>query len=207
MHDDLRQPRLLDEDGPAVPDVPGFVYRPDVITVEEESALLDEVTALAFRPFMFRGIEARRRVAAFGVGYSFDRQALTEAPPLPAFLLPLAARVAPLGGVAVGDIAEALVTDYSPGAGIGWHRDAPPFDVIIGVSLLAPCLFRLRPYVPPGRSRRGQGKPLSLTVAARSAYVLSGSARSDWEHHIPQGVTRRVSITFRTLRRRAGRSA
>lgn len=185
----------------AVPDVPGFRYTPEVITATEEDALLEQVAQLELRPFVFHGIEARRRVAAFGLGYSFDRQTLTDAPPLPDFLVPLAERVAPLAGIAPALLTEALVTEYPVGAGIGWHRDAPPFDVIIGVSLLSPCTFRLRPYLPTGTARRGQPRPLRLELAPRSAYVLAGSARTDWEHSIPDAIMRRVSITFRSMRR------
>ena len=181
--------------------VPGFRYTPDVITTDEEQALLAQVEHLELRPFVFHGIEARRRVAAFGLGYSFGRRALTEAPPLPDFLVPLAERVAPLAGIAASLLTEALVTDYPVGAGIGWHRDAPPFDVIIGVSLLSPCTFRLRPYLPSGTARRGQPRPLRLELAPRSAYVMAGSARTDWEHSIPDAIMRRVSITFRSMRR------
>lgn len=185
----------------AVPDVEGLRYIPEVISPEDEASLVSGIETLELHPFVFRGIEARRRIAAFGVGYSFDRRALTEAPPVPPVLQPLAERVAHLAGIAVTSLAEALVTDYPIGAGIGWHRDAPPFDVIVGVSLLSPCLLRLRRYVAAGQSRRGQPRPVALRVAPRSAYVLAGRARTDWEHSIDAAITRRVSITFRTLRR------
>src|SRR5688500_10632764 len=111
-----------------VPDIEGFRYEPDVIDETAERALLEAIDNVELRPFVFRGVKARRRVAAFGFGYSFDKRTLTDAPPLPDFLVPLAARVAGLAGVTPGQLTEALITEYPVGAGIGWHRDAPPFD-------------------------------------------------------------------------------
>src|SRR5690606_40647213 len=84
--------------------------------------------------------------------------------------------------------------EYPPGASIGWHRDRGVFDRIIGVSLLSPCLFRLR------RKRGDRWDRTSLVAVPRSVYLLSGSARTEWEHSIPPVDTLRYSITFRTLR-------
>ena len=187
--------------GAVATQIEGFRYEPDVITESEERALLGAIERVELRPFVFRGVQARRRVAAFGFGYSFDRRSLTDAPPLPDFLLPLAERVAGLAGVTPDALTEALITEYPVGAGIGWHRDAPPFDVIVGISLLSACTFRLRPYASHDIPRRGLPRPLSLMLAPRSAYVLAGPARTEWEHSIPEAITRRYSITFRTLRR------
>ena len=182
--------------------VDGFRYEPDVVTVDEERALLEAIAGVELRQFQFRGYEARRLVAAFGVGYRFSGGALTDAPPLPDFLTVLAERVAPLAGVPATTLSEALITHYPQGAGIGWHRDAPPFDVIIGVSLRSACPFRLRPYAAPGVPRRGgRGSIVTVTLAPRSAYVIAGPARSEWEHSIAEVPEPRDSITFRTLRR------
>jgi alkylated DNA repair dioxygenase AlkB len=193
--------------GTPVVEIEGFRYEPDVIDEAEELALLEAIGRVELRPFVFRGVEARRRVAAFGFGYSFDRRSLTDAPPLPDFLLPLAERVAPLAGGTAEEFGEALITEYPVGAGIGWHRDAPPFGVIVGISLLSPCTFRMRPSAAAGVSRRavGAGHPVSVALAPRSAYVLAGPARTEWEHSIPEAITRRYSITFRTLRRSRAR--
>ena len=87
-----------------------------------------------------------------------------------------------------------LVTEYPPGATIGWHRDRPEFGDVVGISLLTPCVFRLRRRKGPGWERA------SLTVDRRSAYLLRGSVRTDWEHSIPAVAALRYSITFRTLR-------
>lgn len=185
------------------PPIDGFSYAPDVLTAVEEARLLEAIADVPLQPFRFHGVEARRRVAAFGVGYSFGGRRLTEAPPLPPFLAALAGRVAPLAGVPPAALAEALVTYYPEGAGIGWHRDAPPFDVIVGVSLLSACPLRLRPYLAADTPRTGRRQVVTVPLAPRSAYVFAGAARSAWEHSIPEVAAPRYSVTFRTLRRRA----
>jgi alkylated DNA repair dioxygenase AlkB len=199
----LALPGLFGEAGAGID---GFRYEPDVITPAEETTLLDEIARVELRPFVFRGVQTRRRVAQFGFGYSFGKRSLTDAPPLPDFLCPLAERVAGLAGVRADQFGEALITEYPVGAGIGWHRDAPPFGVIVGVSLLSPCTFRLRPYADAAAGRAKPAvRPVDITVAPRSAYVLAGEARTDWEHSIPEAITTRYSITFRTLRKQGAR--
>ncbi len=93
------------------------------------------------------------------------------------------------------ELVEALVTEYSPGAAIGWHRDARMFGVVVAVSLLGSGRLRFR------RGEAGARETSEVRVEPRSAYVLSGSARSDWQHSIQPVETLRYSITFRTLRR------
>ena len=179
----------------AVP--PGFRYIPAFLTAEEEVALVGEIQALEFSNVRMRGVTARRRVRQFGWRYSFDTWKLSEGPELPEFLRPLRARAAALIDVTDTDLSEALVTEYREGATIGWHRDAPMFGTIVGVSLLSMCVFKLR---RGGETRTP--KPLSIEMAPRSAYVLDGEARRDWQHSIPAVKSLRYSITFRTLRKK-----
>jgi alkylated DNA repair protein (DNA oxidative demethylase) len=172
----------------------GFLYRPDFITAEEERALLETIAALEFHQVQMRGVIARRRVIQYGWKYKFDRTRLTPGPSLPEFLLPLRDRAAALAAVAPDALSEALLTEYQPGAPIGWHRDAPGFGIVIGISLRAPCRFRFR-------RRAGRDvERITLTLEPRSIYVLAGAARTEWEHSIPEVDTLRYSITFRTLR-------
>lgn len=185
-------------DADAAPSIEGFTYRTQFLSAPEERDLLAEIARLDFGDVTFRGVVARRRVVQIGLHYSFTSRAVSPAAPFPAFLEPVRERAATLAGVASIDLAEALITEYQPGAGIGWHRDAPPFDIIVGVSLLSACRFRLRP--------RGRGRAVSMTVEPRSAYVLGGVVRSEWEHSIPPGDALRYSITFRTLRAGMGQS-
>ncbi len=173
----------------------GFLYRPDFVSPPEEAALIAAVGRLPFSAVRMHGVIARRRVVQFGWRYSFDGLSLAPGPDLPAFLEPLRVRAASLAGREPADLTEALVTEYSPGAAIGWHRDAPQFGIVVGISLLAACRFRLR---------RGEGRAaerLSIELAPRSAYVLDGPARKAWQHSIPAVPGLRYSITFRTLRR------
>jgi len=173
----------------------GFRYEADLITVAEETALLDQIRQLDFHAVEMRGVVARRRVIQYGWKYGFDRSRLAPGPDIPPFLLTCRDRAAAFAGVETGSLSEALLTEYQPGAPIGWHRDAPGFELIVGISLLSPCRFRFR-----RGSERGSER-VSITLEPRSGYVLSGAARSEWQHSIPEVSELRYSITFRTLRR------
>jgi len=177
------------------PDLPeGFVCRADFLSGEEENALATELARLDLRPFEFQGFLGKRRVASFGWRYRFDDTGLEEAEPMPAFLLPSRDRAAALLGRPPEALAHALVTEYEPGAAIGWHRDRSVFGDVVGVSLLAPARFRFRRKAGAGWERK------SLILAPRSTYLLTGPARAEWEHSIPAVEALRYSITFRTLR-------
>lgn len=183
--------------GPDVPD--GFVYRDDFITPEDEDTLLSRLAAMPFSTFEMRGVVARRRVAFFGRSYTAGQ----EETPIPDMLLSLRAQVAAWAAVEPASFAMALVNEYRPGAPIGWHRDAPQYDLVAGVSLLAPCRMRFRPYGsrPSAGARTQRTTTHEVVLEPRSVYLISGAARQDYEHHIPAVTTLRYSITFRTLRR------
>jgi alkylated DNA repair dioxygenase AlkB len=173
---------------------PGFRYEPDVITSDEERELVERVRSLAWEEVKMRGQVARRRTVHFGWLYGYETWRIEPGPPIPDFLLPLRARAGSLAGVTADALAEVLVTEYAPGAAIGWHRDAPMFGDVVGVSLLAPCRFRFQ---------RGKGEAREtrvVSVEPRSAYVMTGSARWQWQHSIPPMKAWRYSVTFRTLR-------
>jgi alkylated DNA repair dioxygenase AlkB len=174
----------------------GFLYYPDILSPDEESALVARVRAIDFAAVEMRGQVARRRTAHFGWVYGYESWRITPGPPLPTFLLPLRKRVGALAGVDPAALAEVLVTDYPAGAAIGWHRDAPQFGVVIGVSLLSACRMRFQ------RGRGADRHTRAVMLEPRSAYVLSGEARQHWQHSIPAVRAPRYSITFRTLRTR-----
>lgn len=183
---------------------PGFEYRADFLSQSEHDALVGEVGALTFSAVVMHGVAARRRTAHFGVGYGYERRTRLPGAPLPPFLLAARARLAAWASIAPEQFEEALVTEYAPGAGIGWHRDAPMFgDVIAGLSLGAPARMRFRPYERPS-SREVGAPPRRAThdvgLAGGSAYLITGIARRDYEHGIPPVDALRYSITFRTLR-------
>lgn len=178
-----------------VPAVQWFKYQPELISQDEEHELLSRVVTLPFDTVVFRGIAAKRRVVQFGWDYEFGSRTATPADPMPSFLIPLRARAAAFAGVASERLEEVLVTEYQPGAGIGWHRDAPPFGVVVGVSLLSSCKLRLKPMGVR------QGQMVIMVLEPRSAYLLSGKVRTSWQHSIPPTKELRYSVTFRTMRK------
>ena len=172
----------------------GFEYQPDLITPDEERELLRHMTQLPFRNFEFHGYVGKRRVVFYGWRYDFNDRALSEAEPIPPFLHPLRDRAARFAGLAPGELQHALVTEYEADAAIGWHKDKGIFGDVIGVSLLSPCVFRLRRKVGSKWERP------SITAEPRSVYLLRGPSRTEWEHSIPPVDALRYSITFRSMR-------
>jgi alkylated DNA repair dioxygenase AlkB len=179
----------------------GFRYLDDFITVEEEAGLAAEIARVEFSTFEMRGVVARRRVAFFGRSYDSGR---ASTPPMPPFVLPLRAKIAVWAAVDADAFAMALINEYGPGAPIGWHRDAPQYGVVAGVSLLSSCTMKLRPHVQPGAPTPTSGQRRiathSIRLERRSVYLMSGESRRAFEHHIPAVTALRYSITFRTLR-------
>ena len=185
---------LFDRDLP-----PGFDYRDNFIAAADERTLLDALAEIEFQDFEMRGAVARRRVAFFG--QSYDRAA---ARPLPSFLLPLRAAIGLWAGVDPDAFAMALINEYRPGAPIGWHRDAPQYDIVAGLSLLSACRMKFRPYRSPSATRAERRSAThEIVLEPRSAYVMTGESRQSYEHHIPPVGQLRYSVTFRTLRPKA----
>jgi alkylated DNA repair dioxygenase AlkB len=186
------------------PDLPaGFVYRESFIAPGEESRLVDSIQQIEFANFEMRGIVARRRVAFFGRSYD---ESLGPERPIPSFLTDLRARAAELAHVDPEAFVMALINEYRSGAPIGWHRDAPQYGIVTGISLLSSCRMKFRPYVPPAVTRGAGGRTArktthEITLMPRSGYLMTGAARQDFEHSIPAVEALRYSITFRTLRR------
>jgi len=182
------------------PDVPGgFRYRDEFISRDQETSLVDQIARIEFANFEMRGVVARRRVAFFGASYD----GVTETPPLPSFLMPLRSQIAAWAQVDPETFAMALINEYGSGAPIGWHRDAPQYDVVAGVSLLSSCRMKFRPYVSSSEQSRNGARRIAtheITLDRRSAYLMTGESRSAFEHHIPAVETLRYSITLRTLR-------
>lgn len=171
----------------------GFRYQPDFIDPSDEAALALRLADLPFAPFDFHGHLANRQVAGFGLRYDYASRQVRAAPQIPDWLTPLRDKVGAFSGRPAESFVQVLINQYEPGAGIGWHKDKPHFDVVVGVSLLSPCLFRFRRKLGAAWERR------SLIVEPRSAYLLAGASRHLWEHSIPPGDSSRYSITFRTL--------
>ncbi len=188
MHDQLG---LFASARPSLPE--GFRYQPEVISPSAERELLAHVRELPFKDFEFHGFTGKRRVVSYGWQYDFNDSTLRKTDDMPAFLLPLRDVVARFAGMDPSQLQHVLVTEYGPGAAIGWHRDKAVFGEVVGISLLAPCVFRLR------RAAGEKWERVSLVAEPRSAYLLSGPARSEWEHSIPPVDALRYSVTFRNL--------
>jgi alkylated DNA repair dioxygenase AlkB len=173
----------------------GFRYASELLTREAEREFVRELGALPLSVFKFQGFRGKRRVRSFGWEYSFNDRVLRPAEPLPSFLLPVREAAAAFAGLPPAALAHLLVTEYADGAGIGWHKDKGVFGDVIGISLASPCRFRLR------RRREGGWERTHIELAPRSAYLLRGPARMEWEHSIAETEALRYSLTFRTLLR------
>jgi alkylated DNA repair dioxygenase AlkB len=173
--------------------IEGFCYQPDLLSHTLERALVAGIADLEFKEFEFHGFLGKRRVVSFGARYDFGDSRMHPAPDIPAFLHPLLDLAGEFADIDSSARRHALVTEYQPGAAIGWHRDRPVFQDVVGISLLSPCWFRLR------RKSGGTWQRHAITLAPRSAYLLRGMVREQWQHSIPPAEQLRYSVTFRTL--------
>jgi alkylated DNA repair dioxygenase AlkB len=191
----IRQPDLFAA-GLGWPD--GFRYTEAFLSTADEAALLTEIARLPFANARYKEWTANRRVMSYGGRYDFSANELKPAGPVPPFLHDLRAAAAQFVGVRSDELTHALVAEYRAGTQLGWHRDVPEFELVVGVSLLASARMRLRRY--PHVVGRGN-RSLAIDLAPRSAYSLRGEARSSWQHAISPTPGLRYSITFRSLRR------
>lgn len=188
MQGDLFGPAKAPAQGPT-----GLSYQPDVIDPADEARLIAQIDALPLTPFRFHGWLGKRLTTSFGWSYDFDTGEAGAAPPMPDWLLAIRRMAANSLGLPEDMLVQALLTRYDPGAGIGWHRDRPIFDHIVGLSLGAPATLRLRRRTGGGFERS------TAPLAPRSLYRLSGDARYVWEHSIAPMAHSRWSITLRSL--------
>lgn len=184
------------------PALPGFDYVPDLVASAEEPALMAGIDASNLAPFRFQGWVGKRLTASFGWRYDFDNASFSATEPIPGWLLTLRNKAAQFAQLEPDALVQVLLTRYDPGAGIGWHRDRPVFEHVVGISLGSPATMRLRRRRPEGGFDR-----FAAPLAPRSAYHLSGEARTLWEHSIAPMEVPRWSITFRTLSERGHRIA
>jgi len=172
----------------------GIVYEPELLSPDEEQRLLERLESLRFDPIVLHGRPARRSGRHFGLDYDYEARTPQPGEPIPDWLLPLRERAAELAGHDAEELVETLVQRYPEGSTIGWHRDAPAFGTVVGVSLGGSSRLRFQ------RGKREKRRVWELLLEPRSAYVLAGEARRSWEHSIPPTKELRYSITFRTLR-------
>ena len=174
----------------------GFRYQPEVVSPDLEQSLLSQIRELPFKEFEFHGFTGKRRVVSYGWQYDFNDSTLRKANDMPEFLASLRDVAAAFAGIDPSRLQHVLVTEYGPGAAIGWHKDKAVFGEVVGISLLSPCTFRLR------RKAGAKWDRVSITAEPRSAYLLSGPSRTEWEHSIPAVDELRYSVTYRNLRER-----
>jgi alkylated DNA repair dioxygenase AlkB len=182
--------------GPTLPE--GMVYETGFLDAAEEAHWIALAASLPLKEMNYKGYTARRRVVSFGGKYDFSANRLEAASPLPAELEPLRAKAGAWAGIAPEAFTQVLVAEYREGTPLGWHRDVPDFEDVIGVSLLGEAVMRFRPYPPREPKKAGV---IKLTVQPRSIYLLRGPSRWAWQHSVSPTRALRYSITFRTSRR------
>jgi alkylated DNA repair dioxygenase AlkB len=179
----------------------GLIYRPEFLGRDEETALLAAFAPLPFREARFQEYLAKRRVVHF---HGPERVAISSPPEddtvvslaLPPLLHALRQRIGAWLELPPASFVHALVSEYRPGTPIGWHRDKPAYGIVVGVSLQASAIMRFRPM--PGRRSDGIRPAVVLELEPRSAYIMRGPIRWDWQHSMPPVKALRYSVTFRT---------
>lgn len=184
-----RQENLFDVSGPS-----GLRLEEGFLNAVEEADAIAAIDSAGLEPFRFQGWTGNRRTVSYGWRYDFDEGGFSSAEPLPGWLVPLRDRAEAFAGLAPGTLVQALLIHYPPGAGIGWHRDRPVFEEVVGISLGAPATLRLRRRTGPRAFDRAE-----QFLAPRSIYLLSGEVRYAWEHGIAPMAEPRWSITLRAL--------
>jgi alkylated DNA repair dioxygenase AlkB len=172
----------------------GMRYGAEIMPQDLQRMLLATLPKLPLEAFDFHGFLGKRRVVSFGWKYDFEHEKLHRIDDMPEWLLPARQVAAEFAHLDPAQLQQVLITEYGPGAGIGWHRDKAVFGEVVGLSLLSPCTFRLR------RRAGEKWERVTLEAAPGSAYLLSGVARTEWEHSIPPVAQLRYSLTFRNIR-------
>jgi alkylated DNA repair protein (DNA oxidative demethylase) len=179
----------LDLISPAWPN--GFDYFRDFISKEEEEFLLSFAKTLPWGNYEMHGVPSLRKIYRFGVNYGLEAE--KDPRPIPKELAFIISRGAQALKVNPKEVVQLLFTFYPPGAPIGWHRDAPMYEKLLGISMAGSCTMKLKPYDP-------KSSPVKVELAPRSAYCMTGESRWNWEHHIPPVKEERFSLTMRTLK-------
>ncbi|MBB6366677.1 alkylated DNA repair dioxygenase AlkB [Xanthomonas sacchari] len=189
----MMQGQLFGEE-PIRSSIRGLVYQEAFLSEQEEQELIDIIRSLPLHAAQYKQYLARRKVVSFGGSYDFDTNRLLPGVALDSRLLWLRERVARWIDVPAEDLVHALVAEYTPGTPLGWHRDVPDFETIVGVSLGGSATLKFRPYPDEPATR----KVLQLDVAPRSIYKMTDEARWDWQHSTAPTAELRWSITFRS---------
>ena len=176
--------------------LPGLAAAEAFVTPAEETALIAHIDDVGLSPFKFQQWTGKRRTRSFGWSYDFETGRFAPADPIPSWLEPIMQRAARFAGLGPADLVQALVIRHDTGAGIGWHKDRPVFEHVVGISLGAPATMRFR------RRIGGKFERATAPLTPRAIYHLSDEARHAWEHSIAEMEATRWSLTFRSLARR-----
>jgi alkylated DNA repair dioxygenase AlkB len=179
---------------PAISLPPGLKYEPRLLDPDEVGQLVRAVATLPFKEFEFHGFTGKRRVVSFGWKYDFSAERVRKIDPIPEVLFPLRERAGTFAGLEPRALEQVLVTEYTPGAAIGWHKDKAVFDQVVGVSLGSACTMRFR------KEAGSKWERINVRLDPGSAYLIAGPARTEWEHSIPPVTALRYSVTFRSMR-------
>jgi alkylated DNA repair dioxygenase AlkB len=182
------------------PVVAGLSMRGDIVSAAEEAALIAHIDETGLSPFRFQQWTGKRLTRSYGWSYDFATGVFARADPMPDWLDDIRQRAARFADLDTGQLMQALVIRYDPGAGIGWHKDRPVFEHVVGISLGSAATLRLR-----RRGNRGFERARA-DLAPRSIYHLSGEVRHQWEHSIAPMEQPRWSITFRSLADQSGKA-
>lgn len=177
------------------PVVSGLAFQGEAVASGEEADLIERIDEQSLSPFRFQQWTGKRLTRSFGWSYDFETGSFTQTEPIPEWLYTVKRRAERFAGLAEGDLVQALLIRYDPGAGIGWHRDRPVFGHVVGLSLGNAATLRLRQRRADGFTRA------KIELPPRSIYHLSGEVRHNWEHSIAPMELPRWSITFRSLAR------
>ena len=178
--------------------VSGLSYIPNFITQEQEAELVKEIDSQSWLD------DLKRRVQHYGWKYDYRARSINQDMKLgsiPPWLAGHAERLHKEGYFPTMPD-QVIVNEYLPGQGITPHVDCVPCfgEAVASISLNSPCVMEF--------SKDNQKVPILLEP--RSVVVLSGDARYQWKHSIPQRKTdainglrvsreRRLSLTFRTM--------
>src|SRR3954465_14709993 len=113
----------------------GLRYELELMPPATERELLDVFESLRWDPIVIRGQAAKRTARHYGLDYDYEARSPTPGEPVPDWLEPARGLAAGLAGARPGGLAEILVQRSPPGSAIGWHRDAPAFGEVIGLSI------------------------------------------------------------------------
>jgi DNA oxidative demethylase len=183
------------------PVISGFASSPDFLGVGQERELIARIDAVDLAPFRFQQWIGKRLTHSFGWNYDFQSGALSRGEPFPDWLLPIRDWAAAKAGVTADALVQALLIRYDEGAAIGWHKDRPIYEHVLGISLGTPAEMRFR-------RRAGQRwERATAPLAPRSIYHLAGEVRRDWEHSIVAMSHTRYSVTLRSFSEMGRRTA